>query len=102
MPSDSFTVALLIKKINIGGAQMSAIFDLLSLSTYLLYFFVHSARDQKNTTWTGNQSKSKSYLKLYLKLYLSPVCSRTRTRTPALIGIQSGVAATRCDIIAIT
>ena len=31
MPSNLFTVALLIKEINIGGEQMSAIFDLLSL-----------------------------------------------------------------------
>ena len=39
MPSDLFTGALLVKKIDIGGEQMSAIFDLLSLSTYLPYFF---------------------------------------------------------------
>ena len=43
MPSDLFTVALLIKKINIGGERMSVIFDLLSLSlhTYCT-FLVHS------------------------------------------------------------
>ena len=35
MPSDLFTGALLIEKINIGGERMSAIFDLLSLSLYI-------------------------------------------------------------------
>ena len=31
MPSDLFTGALLVKKIDIGGERLSAIFDLLSL-----------------------------------------------------------------------